>query len=285
MSLGIAIKGPEGIVLAADSRVTLFNQIQAAPPPAPPMLIPATFDSATKLLNIRSNRKTDGKESYVAAVTYGTGAIIGSNQPRTAHSFLPELDNEIGEERLSVRKFAEVLGDFFMRQWKAAQMHIPLLPGEQDMVFLVGGYDETEPYGKVFEVFVPTNPAPVERIPMGEFGIIWGGQRNIADRIFQGFDGAAAGAIFDFFHVPAQQRGSSLENHLKQQLMLKIPIAFLPLQDCVDLATFIVRATSLLQEWTIDVRGVGGAIDVATITRTQGFRPIRVKTISGERFV
>ena len=32
MSLGIAIKGPEGIVLAADSRVTLFNQVQ---PPAP----------------------------------------------------------------------------------------------------------------------------------------------------------------------------------------------------------------------------------------------------------
>jgi hypothetical protein len=153
------------------------------------------------------------------------------------------------------------------------------------MVFLVGGYDENEPYGKVFELSIPTNPVPTERIPMGEFGIVWGGQRNIADRIFQGFDGAAPGAIFDFFNVPAQQRNPNLEHQLKQQLGLKIPIAFLPLQDCVDLATFVVRATSLLQEWTVDVRGVGGAIDVATITRTQGFKPIRVKTISSERFL
>ena len=86
MSLGIAIKGPEGIVLAADSRVTLFNQIQP-PPPAPAMLIPASFDNATKLLSVRS-----GEKSYVAAVTYGAGAIGPPQQPRTAHSFLPELD-------------------------------------------------------------------------------------------------------------------------------------------------------------------------------------------------
>ena len=65
MSLGIALKGTEGIVLAADSRVTLFGQMPTATP-GQQMLIPATFDNASKIL------KT-GCQKYVAAVTFGAG--------------------------------------------------------------------------------------------------------------------------------------------------------------------------------------------------------------------
>lgn len=112
MSLGIPLKGPEGIVLAADSRVTLFNQFQP-PPPARPLLIPASFDNATKLLKIKG-------QECIAAVTYGAGAV-GQQQPRTAHSFLPEFERELGDggneggPRLGVEDVATRLGDFFMR--------------------------------------------------------------------------------------------------------------------------------------------------------------------------
>ena len=46
MSLGIAFRGPEGVVLAADSRVTLYTQI-----PGQNLSIPSTYDNATKLLH------------------------------------------------------------------------------------------------------------------------------------------------------------------------------------------------------------------------------------------
>jgi hypothetical protein len=62
----------------------------------------------------------------------------------------------------------------------------------------------------------------------------------------------------------------------------KIPWQFLPLQDLVDLAIFVLRATIMLQKWTVDLRGVGGPIDVATITRTEGFKYIQQKKICGE---
>ena len=74
MSLGIAFKGPEGIVLAADSRVTLMAQVQQPNLPTP-MVLPASYDNATKLLRIKGQR-------YVGAVTYGAGAI-GVTEPRT----------------------------------------------------------------------------------------------------------------------------------------------------------------------------------------------------------
>jgi len=49
MSLGIAFKGAEGIVLAADSRVTLLAQLQLG---GNNVMTPATFDNATKLLRL-----------------------------------------------------------------------------------------------------------------------------------------------------------------------------------------------------------------------------------------
>jgi hypothetical protein len=58
------------------------------------------------------------------------------------------------------------------------------------------------------------------------------------------------------------------------------PYPFLPLQDCVDLSIFLVRATMEIQAWTVDVRG---AVDVATITKTNRFRPVQLKQVTGEK--
>src|SRR5258707_9471535 len=93
MSLGIMIKGSEGVVLAADSRVTLFNQVQQQQPgpgavPPPLLVIPATFDNATKVLKIKG-------QDYVGAVTYGLGAFMTANGPRTMQSFIPEFEQEL----------------------------------------------------------------------------------------------------------------------------------------------------------------------------------------------
>ncbi len=63
---------------------------------------------------------------------------------------------------------------------------------------------------------------------------------------------------------------------------MPIPFAFLPLQDCVDVSTFLIRTTMAIQSWLIGIRGVGGAIDVAIITRTKGFQTVQQKTIVGE---
>ncbi len=84
MSLGIAFKGPEGIVLAADSRVTLtvIPQLPSIPlpPGLPAMMVPATFDNATKLLRVKG-------QGHVGAVTYGIGAIGKRNRERRTVSF------------------------------------------------------------------------------------------------------------------------------------------------------------------------------------------------------
>jgi hypothetical protein len=274
MSLGIAFKGPEGIVLAADSRATLNAQVQT---PQGPMLLPAAFDNATKLL------KANGQE-HVGAVTYGAGAI-NPQEPRTPHSFMPEFEASLDpKKRLGVEVFAKKLSEFFMERWTKGGMPNPVPPG-QDMIFLVGGYDPDATYGRVFEIYIPSKPVPREVIPTGVFGAVWGGQSQIATRLLNGFDPTAPQVIRDFLKVPLQGKQGEpdpLDTELKTKFSAKIPWQFLPLQDCVDLSILVLRTTIALQKWTVEVRGVGGAIDLATITRTEGFKYVQQKQIVGE---
>lgn len=270
MSLGIAFKGPEGIVLAADSRVTLMAQLPQ-PGNQPPLLVASTYDNATKLLRVKG-------QSHVGAVTYGVGAI-GGTEPRTAHSYIPEFEQELGNiARLSVQDFATRLSNFFLKKWQAQQMP----PTGQDMVFLVGGYDNGAPYGRVFEVFIPSRPAPHEwHSGPGEFGLVWGGQREYADRLIHGFDGNLPSVVQEFLQIDDAQR-DALRQRLMERLQVPVPFAFLPLQDCIDLAFFLIRTTIVMQHWIVGVRGVGGAIDLGVVTQAEGFSDVQRKRIVGE---
>ena len=251
-------------MLAVDSRVTL--NVQA---PGQPFPVPAFYDHARKLLRVAG-------QDHIGVITYGMG-VLGQAEPRTAHSFLPDLERDLqGEKRLTVGEFSQRLSRFFLAKWNQ------LMPAEAaaggDMVFLIAGYDPDEPYGRVYEVFIPSQPAPKET-QAGQFGLTWGGQREIVDRILQGVDPRLPSLLSQFIpnlSVPEQQ---TIYDQLKSNLSLPIPYPFLPLQDCVNLSTLLIQTTAQLQTWVVGVRGVGGPVDVATITRTEGFREIQVKKI------
>lgn len=282
MSLGIVFKGPEGIVLAADSRVTLTaRQIQVEVDPATGMQhqivaqIPATFDTATKLLFVPA-------QPHVGIVTYGLSAL-GQTEPRTAHSYMPEFEvalakagNQSGgkTKRLNVGPFAQKLSDFFMGLWtKSMPEHWQADP----MVFFVAGYDVDAPYGRVFQLVIPHMPQAQE-ILAGDFGILRGGQATIVNRLLSGYDEQFIAAIVEALQLD-QVQAEQLVNDIAPKLQLPIPYQFLPLQDCVNLCVSLINTTAALQDWSAGIRGVGGAVDVATITRMEGFQPVQMKSI------
>lgn len=267
MSLGIAFKGSEGVVLAADSRVTLTVPLPTQNPNQI-YLLPATFDNATKLLNVKG-------QNYVAAVTYGLGAI-GTGEPRTAHSYLSEFEVTLADEnRLSVETFAKKLSEFFLDKWNRAGMPAQG-PDAEQMVFLIGGFDEGAVYGRLFELCIPNRPVPQEK-HAATFGALFGGQREFVDRLLNGFDAMLPAIIKAELGLnPADEAKVKAKI---DELATKIPYQFLPLQDCVDLSVFLIRTTINLQTWQVGIRGVGGAIDVATITQAHGFKPLKQKTV------
>ena len=267
MSLGLVIAGPEGLVLAAESRVTLTAQ----PPGQPPLHV--NYDNATKLLAFSP------PNTHLGVVTYGLGAI----GTRTAASFLPEFEAGLVDPatgaatKLAVATFTKRLSDFFMAQWRAA---MPADHAGQDMVFVVGGFDDGQPYGTVLEFYVPSRPVPVVKHGPGAFGMVWGGQRETVDRIVQGYDAALPGVAQQALGLTDAQRDRLVA--ALGQLQLSLPLQAMALQDCVDLAIFCIRTTIAAQRLTVTVRGVGGPIDVATVTRQEGLTFVQRKAIVGE---
>src|SRR5258708_16530663 len=98
MSLGIVVKSPEGLVLAAESRVTLLGSV------------PVTFDHATKVLSFR------GPHDNIGTVTYGQAAL----GLRSAQNFLPALEASLPPQTASVSGFAQSLQQFFTQQWQVS---------------------------------------------------------------------------------------------------------------------------------------------------------------------
>jgi hypothetical protein len=268
MSLGVVIKGTEGVVLAADSRVTLEARSRNLPP------IPVNFDNASKLLTFSK------PHDYVAAVTYGV-AVIGR---RTAYSFIPEFETKLAakNERLKIEDYAQELSKFFIELWGK---NMPPNYQGPAMVFIVAGYDPGEPYSRVFLFEIPNRADPQPRNP-GEkdFGMTWGGQLQIASRLIHGFDPELPSIVKNVLKLSDGQV-EELNRQLQPILGYPIPYDVLPLQDCIDLAIFLIRSTMVLQNLAIGVRGVGGPIDVGVITRTEPFTFIQKKKMHGEQSV
>jgi hypothetical protein len=151
----------------------------------------------------------------------------------------------------------------------------------EPMVFHIGGYDQDAPYGRLFSFDIPRHPEP-EETNAGQFGMVWGGQKEFVDRLLQGFDDTLPTSVQTFLNLTDPQT-TNLRTHLKTNLAVKVPYQFLPLQDCVNIAIFLIQATIRMQTFLVGMRGVGGAIDVATITRTDGFNAIQEKVITGEK--
>ncbi len=261
MSLGLIIKAPEGIVLAAESRVTL-----SIPSPDGGQLL-VNFDNATKLLDFHEPHE------YLGAVTYGQATI----ELRTAHSFIPEFENSLPKQRITVTDFATRLSGFFLEQWNNSAMPKADVWTGQDMTFNVAGYNEGESYGKVYTFNIPKAPVPVELNPgENQFGVNWGGQREIVDRLALGYDSRL---------IPILQ-GAGVDINtilpLLTPLQLAIPIQFMPLQDCINLVLLFMKTTINAQSLTVGIRGCGGAVDVAVIRRTKPLEFIQRKQLIGE---
>lgn len=265
MSLGVVVKGPEGLVLAAESRVTLTAQ-----PDGPNgQALHVNFDHATKVLSFGAPNLA------VAAVTYGQAAI----GLRSAHSFVPEFESTLPDKRLPVQEFADRMSDFFVGQMAAAH---PKGYAGPDMTFVVAGFDENQPYGRVFCFHVPRLPKPIPQQPKSDdFGISWGGQREFVDRLLQGYDHRLLDALASDLKLDDAKKVQLAKT--LAPLQMPIPLAAMALQDCVDLAMFFIRTTISAQRLTVGIRGCGGEIDVATITRRENFRWVQQKQVTGTR--
>ena len=108
-----------------------------------------------------------------------------------------------------------------------------------------------------------------------EIGINWGGEIEAINRLIKGI-GIELPKVLKDLGVPADQIQPAMT---KISSVLEKPLAVdaMPIQDAIDLAEFLVKTTIQFIRFTPGAPTVGGPVEIAAITKHEGFKWIHRK--------
>lgn len=257
MTLSIAIKAPEAIILASESRITLAASISSE-------RLPTYYDHALKLYKFNDHNK------WVGAVTYGTGQI-GS---RATYNIMQDVIGSLGDSRLNVEDIANRISTYFMDIWKSS---MPQDSEEPDISFLIGGYDEGDIFSKIFKVEIPHYPQPIEAF-INQFGIAYGGDTKYVVQLLYGYDDRVPEYVARTLHADPKLVMETFYR-ITNQIGFSPRIEVMEINDLVNLAKLFIEVTIFAQKHGGRIQTCGGPIDIAIIRKKEGIEYIQCKKI------
>jgi hypothetical protein len=311
MTINVAIKCPEGVVMGADSLVTIATDTGS---------VASTIPYYSKLFKIES--PGDPKKGYAAGAMLNGFGEVGE---RTVEDILEEFGenypNMQQQDNYSLQQLATDLG-------KEIQKIIDIdLKGKNPMLeIIIGGFSRGEKAGgrrngEIYSLFWSYLPCRL-RIIYGkdtEFGTYYGGQPKIIDRFQYGMDdnmilrmmhrrenlfnqardyilnelrknGVAIPDSMTTISVPKQLKefdiyslisdyaigktpGENVKN-IKEGSMGKLETMekFLSLQAAVNYCTFLMSCSYAENAFTYVIPTVGSEMRIASVTRDEGFK-------------
>jgi 20S proteasome alpha/beta subunit len=238
----VAVACPEGLVLAADSRATIYGESGAR----------VATDYAQKLFSV--------SEQFGAAA-FGWGFVDGNTVAGVMEEFAAQTKpaDHVSD---AVERLKDYFGDRLERHLEKG-LDDPPPEGVDVLGFVVGGYDE-QGIGRLRTLYLPSGTV-VEgaATAAGECGAIWEGEIDVLVRLVKGWDAAR----IDTSSWPEEQR-QALE-----QAGYLIAFTRMALQDAVDFATFAIRTTIDMQRFSDGTVGApsrfpscGGSAELLAIT-------------------
>ena len=226
MSLVVSVYAREGIVMAADSRLTLTYPRTV--PGQPPHTVSVTSSDSARKLFLAPNR--------IGISTFGAAAVKGAPIGGVIESFIVE---KLRDQGLPPKETAEALLAYFTS-----------IGVSEASSFHVAGY---RPVGTTFEqeaVFLDLAAKSVTSMNTpGNQAANWGGEIDVFQRLMNDvmLVGAAGTAP-----TPIPSFG--------------VPFEFFTLQDAIDFASFAIRATIDTMRFQAREKTVGGPVDILVIT-------------------
>ncbi len=254
MTIVVAVKVNDGLILAADSAVA----VHGGPAGKPPGVL-KTYDYGRKLSHI--------KDYPIGTLSWGV-SLLGS---RTIESLISEyefgLPSASGEaaQGFKVCEIADNLRAFLLKHYEA--QYGPLSPGNQPSLgVLVNGYSDGAYFPEQYLFEFPVTPDLQLRRPDKEsgepnLGVDWFGLTDAITRLIKGADLRLVAMLAERLQISTEEAWQSLAQ-------FEYPIAFegMPLQDAIDLAVYLVEMTIGRYRFAVGAPLCGGEVDVAVIT-------------------
>jgi hypothetical protein len=277
MSVAVLIGVHDGLVIAADSASTLTIST------APNQLagIANVYDNANKIFNLY-------KGLPIGCVTFGSGSIGNSSIGTLIKDFRSELmDNSDGRGGLKPQNYkmediCKKLADFL--QTKCEQQPSPARDAA-NIGLLLAGYSSGESLGETWRVEIEKGRAksPQREIPPDQAGVSWGGMGEAIHRILLGFSPQLFQVLADVSggngnpSSTAKELNDQLNQLLIAKLQANLVFAPMPIQDAIDLGKFLVHSAIMFSRFLPGHQMVGGPIEIAAITKHEGFKWIERK--------
>ena len=274
MTIALVIKVNDGLVLAADSASTMMSAGSDGT-----MSVSNIYNNANKVFNLH-------KELPIGALTWGSGNIgpasissLAKDVRRRLHGGDSSRDDwKLDSQAYNVEDVAAKVKEFlYDEQWKPiVEDHLPDdLPDDKkpSMGFLVGGYssDADQPSVYLLPIGGGLNPQPVE-VLSGGAGMQWWGQPEAIARLALGVSLDMDKAL-ENMNVGLDEFGrTGFIEQVKSQIARPLIADAMPIQDAIDLAHFLVDTTVKFVRFLPGDKVVGGPIEVATITKHEGFK-------------
>jgi hypothetical protein len=256
----VSVKINDGIVMAADS--------------AGAMPSGQVYAHANKITNLCEGLP-------IGAMSTGAGGI-GNESVETLLKDLRRrfagLDPAHPDWRLDAAGYAmeHVAGRLrsFLFQEKAAPF-----PEPTNLQLRLCGYSAGRPLAEVWEVSMTGQDCPPPRRVMDEngFGVLWDGHYEALNRLVLGLGFDIGDALLR--HGVAPEDAGKLQEKLVGDLYTTLSVPAMPIQDAIDLARFLVETTIGFVRFAVFLpKSVGGAVEVAAITKHEGFRWVQSKS-------
>jgi hypothetical protein len=280
MSIAVLIGVHDGLVLAADSASTLTVVTPQGPGAA------NVYDNANKIFNLI-------KGTSLGCATFGSGSIGSSSIGTLIKDFRkllsvtkPEANTfKFNIEKYTMEEVVSLLAGFLGTECQK------LKPAELagiNIGILIGGYSSGESLGESWSVEIKQGvpEKPLQLRPRDQPGISWGGQGESIQRLVVGF----SPRIFEILAKvsqptkQAQKLAQELGPLLATNLQANMVFAPMPIQDAIDLGKFLVHVAIMFSRFLPGPQVVGGPIEVAAITKHEGFKWISRKHYFDQQF-
>lgn len=273
MTIAVALKVHDGLVLAADSASTLMGRDPAGGDSG----VINVYNTANKIFNLR-------KELPIGAVTWGSGSIGPASISTLAKDLRKKFSDSDSQYQLDPNSYTVLEVARKVRQFMYEEHYEPEFQNADNqppLSFLVGGYSSGERLAEAYHVEIQeggTCPEPqlVSSPHDVEAQVFWEGQPEAINRLLAGYSGTLPDVLSSDLGVPPEQVEPAMDI-IGQRLSTPLVHAAMPIQDAIDLAEFLVNLTIGYSRFSPGAPTVGGPIEIAVITKHEHFKWVRRK--------
>jgi hypothetical protein len=273
VTIAISLKINDGLVLASDSASTVLGLV-----PSGQLQVINVYNNAIKVFNLR-------KGLPIGAITWGSGSIgqasistiIKDLRQRFAGDDPEHPDWSLDPRTYTVEAVTNRLKEFVYDDlYVKAFQNFP--HQKPSLGFIVAGYSANAPMADEFQIDIQNGAcgAPRSLRSREEVGVTWAGEPEALNRLILGMSGQVPALLQAHLGIqPARMAPAMTAIHQALQLPFVLPA--MPLQDAIDLAEFMVDLTVKFSRFMPGAPTVGGPIEIAAISKHEGFRWVQRK--------